>query len=195
MKVLLLNASPRRNGNIHQMLSVIREELEDNNATIFYEEVRNLSVRPCVACMKCRSSHNCILPADDAQRILALITECDAIVVGAPCYWGNMPGQLKVLFDRMVYGMMGENSLAIPVPMHRGKKAVLVSTSSTFWPFNILAKQTRGVINALKEILKWSGFKIVATIEKGGTYKHPEFTPRDRRRCISVAKKLLKSLS
>ncbi len=192
MKVLILNASPRPNGNIWQMLNIIREELESNNTTVYYEEVKKLSVKPCIACMKCRSSHNCVLPEDDAQRILKLITECDAIVIGAPCYWGNMPGQLKLLFDRMVYGMMGENKWAIPVAMHKGKKAVLISTSSTFWPFNILAKQTRGVVNALKEILKWSGFKIVGTIEKGGTFNHPEFTEGDRKKCVKVARKLIK---
>lgn len=192
MKVLILNASPRKNGNISQMLRVIREELETNNVAVYYEEVSKLNVKPCIACMKCRSTHNCILPQDDAQRILGYITECDAIVIGAPCYWGNMPGQLKVLFDRMVYGMMGENKLAIPVPMHKGKKAILLSTSSTMWPFNILAKQTRGVINALKEILKWSGFKIIATYEKGGTFNHPEFTDKDRRKCIKMTRKLLK---
>lgn len=26
--------------------------------------------------------------------------------MGAPCYWGNIPGQMKLLFDRIVYGMM-----------------------------------------------------------------------------------------
>jgi len=192
MKVLIINASPRPNGNIWQMLNIIRQELESNNTTVYYEEVKKLSVKPCIACMKCRSSHNCVLPEDDAQRILKLITECDAIVIGAPCYWGNMPGQLKLLFDRMVYGMMGENKWAIPVAMHKGKKAVLISTSSTFWPFNILAKQTRGVVNALKEILKWSGFKIVGTIEKGGTFNHPEFTEGDRKKCVKVARKLIK---
>lgn len=190
-KVLILNASPRKKGNISQMLNVMKQELEENNVTVYYEEVGKLSVKPCIACMKCRSAHNCVMPEDDAQRILALITESDAIVIGAPCYWGNMPGNLKVLFDRMVYGMMGENKWAIPVAMHKGKRAVLISTSSTMWPFNILAKQTRGVINALREILKWSGFKIVATYEKGGTFNHPEFKESDRKKCVKMAQKLI----
>lgn len=192
MKILILNASPRKNGNIHQMLTIIKDECKANGADVFFEDVNSLSVKPCIACMKCRSEHKCVMPEDDAQRILALITECDALVVGAPCYWGNIPGTLKVLFDRIVYGMMGENKLAIPIAMHKGKKCVLVSTSSTFWPFNILAKQTRGVINALKEILGWSGFKFVATIEKGGTFNHPEFTDRDKKKCIKAARKLMK---
>lgn len=188
--ILILNASPRKTGNISQMLDIIRTEAESRGAQVHYIRVNDLSVRPCVACMKCRSTHQCVLPADDAQRILSLITQCDTVVIGAPCYWGNMPGTLKLLFDRMVYGMMGENKWAIPIAKHKGKKAILVSASSTMWPFNILANQTRGVIKALREILGWSGFKIVSTIEKAGTYRHPEFTERDRRKCIKAAAKL-----
>lgn len=191
MKVLIINASPRPKGVISQYLEVIHSSLVENGAEVQFVNVKNLQVKPCMACMKCRSTHNCVLPEDDAQRVLKMIQWCDALVVGAPCYWGNMPGHLKLLFDRMVYGMMGENKLAIPVPMHKGKRCVLVSSCSTMWPFNILANQSRGVIKALKEILGWSGFKTVTTIEKAGTFRHAEFTDKDRKKAEKAAKKLL----
>lgn len=192
MKILILNASPRIGGNIATMLQVIQQECEAQGAEVESVWVQNLSVKPCMACMKCRSSLKCVLPADDAQRVLALIQACDALVVGAPCYWGNMPGTLKLLFDRIVYGMMGENSLAVPKPLHKGKRCVIVTASSTMWPFNILANQTRGVVRSLNEILGWSGFKTVKTIQKAGTFRHPQFTDRDRRKCLAAAKKLMK---
>lgn len=191
MKILILNASPRK-GNIYKMLDVVKDECEAHGATVYWENTNGLNVRPCMACMKCRSTHECVMPEDDAQRILSLIKECDALVVGAPCYWGNIPGTLKVLFDRIVYGMMGENRFAIPVPMHKGKRCILLSASSTMWPFNILANQTRGVVRALKEILGWSGFKIVDNIQKAGTFNHPEFREKDRRRCVKAAHRLMK---
>ena len=89
MKILILNASPRPNGNIAQMLETIRTEAINQGANVTMERVQQLSIRPCMACMKCRSTGNCVLPEDDAQRILALITDCDALVIGAPCYWGQ----------------------------------------------------------------------------------------------------------
>lgn len=190
MNILILNASPRPKGNISQMLDVIKEEAERQGAVVNMEQVQKLSVRPCIACMKCRSSKKCVLPEDDAQRILQLIEGCDALIIGTPCYWGNIPGTLKLLFDRMVYGMMGEESSGLPIPLHRGKKAVIVTTCSTPWPFNILANQTQGVVKALKEILGWSGFRIVAKLQKGGTLKHPEFTDKDRQKCIKIVKKI-----
>ncbi len=191
MNVLILNASPRANGNISTMLRVIQGVCEENDAKVEVVRVQNLNIHPCMACMKCRSTLKCVLPPDDAQRVLSLIEACDALVVGAPCYWGNMPGTLKLLFDRIVYGMMGENRFAVPQPLHKGKRCVIVSASSTMWPFNILANQTRGVVRALKEILGWSGFKVTSTIQKAGTFRHPEFTERDRKKCVKAAHKLL----
>ncbi len=173
MNVLMLNGSPRRDGNISRMLDTMQEEAENRGMQVTLLRVSALQVQPCRGCMSCRGSGACILPEDGAQYVLDRIRACDVLIIGAPCYWGNMPGQLKVLFDRMVYGMMGESSKGIPVPLHKGKRAVLVSTCTTPYPFNILFNQTRGVIKALREILKWSGFKIVSCLECGGTKKHP----------------------
>ena len=190
MNILIINASPRKTGNISQMLEVIEQEALNRGAEVNVVEVSKLTIRPCVACMTCRSTGKCVMPEDDAQRVLRMIVACDALVIGAPCYWGNIPGALKLLFDRIVYGMMGENSMAVPVALHKGKKAVIVTSSSTMWPFNIIMNQTRGVVRALKEILGWSGFKIVATVQKGGTFRHPEFTDADRNKCRKAARKL-----
>lgn len=190
MNILIINASPRKTGNISRMLEVIEQEALNRGAEVNVVEVSKLTIRPCVACMTCRSTGKCVMPEDDAQRVLRMIVACDALVIGAPCYWGNIPGALKLLFDRIVYGMMGENSMAVPIALHKGKKAVIVSSSSTMWPFNIIMNQTRGVVRALKEILGWSGFKIVATVQKGGTFRHPEFTDADRNKCRKAARKL-----
>ena len=188
--ILILNASPRRHGNISQMVEVMADECRQAGVEVQTVAVQQLDIRPCLGCMKCRAAHKCVLPEDDAQRVLKLIQQADALVIAAPCYWGNIPGTLKLLFDRIVYGMMGENSMAVPVALHKGKKAVIVTSSSTMWPFNIIMNQTRGVVRALKEILGWSGFKIVATVQKGGTFRHPEFTDADRKKCLKAARKL-----
>lgn len=173
------------------MLEAMKQEAENGGAEVTFVHVSDLQVHPCIGCMKCRDSLKCCLPEDDAQKVLQAVKEADALIVGAPCYWGNLPGELKVLFDRMVYGMMGENSWGMPLPLHKGKKAIIVSTCTTPYPFNILYHQTRGVVRALKEILKWSGFKIVKTIERGGTKKHPELSDKEMARCRKSVHKLL----
>lgn len=190
MNILFLNASPRRNGNIDRMLHAMCDEAVSCGHSTEYVRVDELTVAPCRGCMACRSKLSCVLKEDDAQRVLEKIRWCDAIVVGAPCYWGNIPGALKVLFDRIVYGMMGENRLGIPVPLHKGKKAIVVTTCTTIWPFNILAHQTSGVRRALKEILGYSGFHLVKTIQKGGTKNGKPVSGRELERCRRSVRKL-----
>lgn len=190
MKVLILNGSPRRQGLIGRMLDIMAEEARRRGAEVETVQVSRLQVHPCTGCMVCRSRHACVLPEDDAQRTLRKIQEAEVLVIGSPCYWGNMNGYLKVLFDRMVYGMMGENAWGMPQPMHKGKKAVIVSTCSTPWPFNSWFNQTRGVVRALREILRWSGFSIRGVIQKGGTKRHPELTESDRKKCRKIISRL-----
>lgn len=189
--VLILNASPRKEGNIAQMVAEMADEAKAHGAVAEVVEVQKLTVRPCMACMGCRKKKVCALPDDDAQRVLQLIRDCDALVIAAPCYWGNIPGTLKLLFDRIVYGLMGESTRGFPKPLHKGKRCVLVSTSTTPWPLNVLMHQSHGAIRALKEICRYSGFKVVATIEKGGTRRNTTLTKRETAKCRKAARRLL----
>lgn len=189
MNVLIVNGSPRRQGNVSRMLGAMKSEAESRGMQVSLLNITDLSVRPCTGCMACRKSLACVLPDDDAQQTLRLIQKCDVLIIGAPCYWGNMPGQLKVLFDRLVYGMMGESASGIPRPLHKGKRAILLSIGTTPFPFNILFNQTHGTIRALREILRWSGFKVAATLERGGTKRQP-VDEKTLERCRKMIRRL-----
>lgn len=185
MNVLIINASPRKNGLISQMLSIMEEDAVQHGAIVKRIVANDCVVRPCVGCMACRKKGACVLPEDDAQRVLSMIQAADMVIVGAPCYWGNIPGQLKLIFDRIVYGMMRDTD-RFPEPLMKGKKAVFVSTCTTPFPFNILFKQSRGAVNALKEIFHYAGFKVVKTIERGNTAKDTKLTAKDIKKCKSI---------
>lgn len=190
--ILILNASPRRHGNISQMVEVMADECRQAGVEVQTVAVQQLDIRPCLGCMKCRAAHKCVLPEDDAQRVLKLIQQADALVVAAPCYWGNIPGTLKLLLDRIVYGMMDESEKGWPLPLHKGKRCVLVSTSTTPWPFNRIMHQSSGAIRAMKEVCRYSGLKTVATVEKGGTRHDTTLSEKDERRCRKAVRKLMR---
>lgn len=189
MKLLIINGSPRKKGLISQMLRVFHEQAIATGVEVTEVYANDLQIKPCMGCMACRSKRHCVLPEDDAQRVLALIQQADAIVIGAPCYWGNIPGQLKLLFDRIVYGMMRDTP-RFPEPLMKGKRLVCISTSTTPFPFNILMNQSHGAIRALREIGRFSGWKIVDTIERGGTATRPQQSPRDISKCHKAFRKL-----
>ena len=189
MKLLIINGSPRKKGLISQMLRIFHEQAIATGVEVTEVCANDLQIKPCMGCMACRSKRHCVLPEDDAQRVLTLIEQADAIVIGAPCYWGNIPGQLKLLFDRIVYGMMRDTP-RFPEPLMKGKRLVCISTSTTPFPFNILMNQSHGAIRALREIGRFSGWKIVATIERGGTATRPQLSPRDISKCHKAFRKL-----
>ena len=189
MKLLIINGSPRKKGLISQMLRIFHEQAIATGVEVTEVYANDLQIKPCMGCMACRSKRHCVLPEDDAQRVLTLIQQADAIVIGAPCYWGNIPGQLKLLFDRIVYGMMRDTP-RFPEPLMKGKRLVCISTSTTPFPFNILMNQSHGAIRALREIGRFSGWKIVDTIERGGTATRPQLSPRDISKCHKAFRKL-----
>lgn len=172
------------------MLDVVVDEARAMGADVTVIDVSDLSVKPCTGCMVCRRTGRCNLPADGAQHLMSKIDDCDAVVIGAPTYWGNMPGQLKTVFDRIVYGMIGEGRDGRPVPMHKGKRAAFLSTCTTIYPFNLLFNQSRGTVRALKEIFRWSGFRVVSVIHRPGTRRHPAMTARDKNHCKSLVREV-----
>lgn len=170
MKTVILNASPRKNGNISSMISVMTDEIKDKSSFEIID-VNRLSVKPCTGCMKCRSSNICILPEDDGHIAGEKMSKADNIIIASPVYWGNMPGTLKILFDRNVYRFMGESAKGIPVPKMKGKKGYIITACTTPFPINVIFKQSTGLINAVNEIFRYSGIKLKKTITLDGTKK------------------------
>lgn len=168
MKILIVNASPLKNGNISKMLNFFLSKL---NSSINIEKmfVYDLQFKVCTGCMKCRQLERCILPEDDAHHFGEKIKNADIVVIAAPVYWGNMPGNLKQLFDRNVFIFMQESKSGIPIKLLKDKKGIVFTTCTTPSPFDFIFKQSRGLINAINEIFKYSGIKNIKNIVYAGT--------------------------
>ena len=164
--ILMLNGSPRKKGVTATILNIIADEARSAGAEVEWVDVNGLSIRPCIGCLKCRPDKKCILPKDDGHRIGELLERCSGLVVGAPTYWGNMPGTLKILFERNVpvleyYELY---TWRFPQPRHKGKPAAIVTASLSPFPFNLLPSQGTGALRTVKIPLKAAGFDIRATI-------------------------------
>jgi len=175
MRILVINGSPRKKGAIATMLHSVVDPIESSD--VHWYDVNDLKVHPCTGCMRCRTTGTCILPEDDAHKIAEEMKLCDALVIGTPVYWGNISGQMKLVFDRIVPAMMSESKRGIPIPLHKGKKAVIVTACTTIWPISVLFRQTTNALHAMKEILHYSGFKITGKLVLSGT-KGRTFIPQ-----------------
>lgn len=88
MNILVLNGSPRKNGNVVKALKAETEKIQKKheNCQIIWKDISDLNFDFCKGCMACRSKMNCILTADDAHIIAEEIKNCDMLLVGTPVY-------------------------------------------------------------------------------------------------------------
>lgn len=177
MKTLVLNGSPKKTGTIATLLSYVTSGI-NNHENIEWINVYDLSVKPCIGCMKCRKDEKCCLPEDDAHRIGKKINEAANLIIGTPTYWGNMSAQLKMLLERNVPIFMGESKNGIPTPKQKGKKAIIVTACTTPYPFNFILPENRGAIRSVKEVLNYGGYKIKGVITKPGTKNNTSMNSR-----------------
>ena len=76
--------------------------------------------------------------------------------------------------------------LGIPKPLLKGKKAYIVVTCTTPFPFNILAGQSTKAISAIKEVLATAGFKIKGKFVLAGTKDMGEISQRNVRKVNKI---------
>ncbi len=188
MKLLLLNGSPKKSGTVATLAKKVAEGATKTGSEVELINLYDLTMKPCIACMKCRPDNRCILPADDAHDIGEKIRKADGLIVCTPTHWGNMSSQLKCLFDRNVPVFMGEKPNGLPVPRQKGKKAVIVTACSTPWPFNMLLPESRGAINAVKEVLGYGGYKVIGKVVKAGTKANPKISEKELARAGKLGK-------
>ncbi len=104
-KVLLINGSPRRNGNTFVALTEVAKALQAQGIESEIVHIGTRAVRGCIACGKCHENNDgrCIFDDDVTNQISAKAAECDGFVVGAPVYFGQPAGQVLCLVQRMLF--------------------------------------------------------------------------------------------
>lgn len=101
MKVLLVNGSPRRQGNTFQALQTVARALEEGGVEAEICQLGGRDVRGCQNCGGCarRKDRRCVL-ADDMNDILEKLWAADGLVIGSPTYFSNVSSEVKALIDR-----------------------------------------------------------------------------------------------
>ena len=105
MKVLLINGSPRANGNTARSLKEVAGTLAAEGVDTEIVWIGNKPVRGCVACYQCKAKNlgRCVFGDDAANGIIEKLKEADGIVVGSPVYYGQPAGALLALWQRICF--------------------------------------------------------------------------------------------
>jgi multimeric flavodoxin WrbA len=127
MHVVVVNGSPRADGNTARAMELIVQAAREANPSleVVKYHLDAISLKGCQGCMLCKEPgvHMCVVE-DDGKALLQDMFDADAWVLGTPVYMGHMTGQLKLLLDR-TYGYLAPGFV---LKLPEGKKGVAVLT-------------------------------------------------------------------
>ena len=129
MKLLILFASPRPRGNTAQLLDKITERFDDS-VEITRFDLYDMDLKSCIACRRCQKvtdGFHCVHD-DDMQEIFDAALESDLILFATPIYSFYCTPPMKIVMDRLVYGMCKYYGETIGPSLWAGKSIALVST-------------------------------------------------------------------
>ena len=127
MKVLMLNGSPRPEGNtsaaLHEMERIFQAEGVDTE----FIQVGSLDIRGCVACGGCAKLGRCVF--DDIVNELAPKFEtCDGLVVGSPVYYASANATLVALLTRLFYSTPFDKTMKVGASVVVARRGGLSAT-------------------------------------------------------------------
>ena len=110
MKVLLINGSPRDNGNTYMALSEVARILQNEGIDTEIVNIGKQAVQGCIACGMCgRSGARCTFRDELYYKVWRVVKDgIDGLVVGSPVYYGGPNGSLCALLDRVFYSLSRE---------------------------------------------------------------------------------------
>ena len=130
-KVILLQGSPRKNGNTKQFSDHFADELRQKGVEVEEVWLYDLTIKPCMACKGCQTNPNemaCVLD-DDLIALYPKCLEADLIVLSSPIYAFFATAPVKAFMDRFIYASGKYYSGTRIPPLTQGKRCAVLSTA------------------------------------------------------------------
>ena len=127
MKVLMINGSPRPNGNTSLALREMENIFKAEGIETETIQIGNKSIRGCIACGKCAKTGKCVF--DDAVNEIAPKFEaCDGLVVGSPVYFASANATLVALLTRLFYSTPFDKTMKVGAAVAVARRGGLSAT-------------------------------------------------------------------
>ena len=127
MKVLIIDGSPRKNGNtsvaINEMIKVFDEEGLGTEVV----KVGNKEIRGCMACNYCATHEGCVFN-DVVNELAKKFEEADGLVIASPVYFASAPGTLISCLDRLFYSIKFDTRMKVGASVCVARRGGLSAT-------------------------------------------------------------------
>lgn len=112
MRVLMLNGSPRANGNTAVALNEMKKVFDAAGVDAEIVEVGNRDVRGCVACGRCATLGKCAFD-DIVNELAPKFQEADGLVIASPVYYASANATLIAVLDRLLYSTPFDKTMKV----------------------------------------------------------------------------------
>ena len=127
MKVLMINGSPRPNGNtavaLREMETIFKAEGIETETV----QVGNKAIRGCIACGKCAEKGRCVFN-DAVNEVAPKFEACDGLVVGSPVYYASANATLIAFLDRLFYSTGFDKTMKVGASVVSARRGGLSAT-------------------------------------------------------------------
>lgn len=100
--ILILNGSPRVNGNTAALVEAFAEGARSAGHTVTRTDLQQLDIHPCLGCC-CggKEPNSPCVQKDGMEQVYPAYRDADVVVLASPLYYWAVSGQLKCAFDRL----------------------------------------------------------------------------------------------
>ncbi|MBE5854395.1 MAG: flavodoxin family protein [Lachnospiraceae bacterium] len=127
MKVLILNGSPRANGNTSVAVNELVKTFETEGIETEVMQIGNQDIRGCIACGSCGKTGKCVF--DDAVNLIApKFEEADGLIVASPVYYASANATLIACLDRLFYSTSFDKTMKVGASVVVARRGGLSAT-------------------------------------------------------------------
>ena len=126
-KVLMINGSPRQNGNIALAFSEMEKIFEESGVEYENIQIGKMDIRGCIACETCRNTGKCVFN-DIVNELSQKLEKADGLVIGSPVYYGSANGTLMAALQRMFYSNHSDKSLKVGASIVSARRSGCTAT-------------------------------------------------------------------
>jgi len=154
--VLILAASPRKNGNSTILALKAAEGIKAEGGEAEVIPISHLKIAPCNACESCitKPEAGCAIK-DDMQPLYQKIKDAHGIIFATPIYWFNISAQMKLLIDR-AYAIQGKGYWAFT-----GKN---IGVILTYGDEDVFASGGTNALRSFQDICAFVKANLVGTV-------------------------------
>ena len=127
MKVLMINGSPKANGNTYTALHEMEKIFAQEGIETEILHIGNKDIRGCIGCGQCYEKGKCVFE-DVVNETAQKFEECDGLVVGSPVYYASANATLVAFLTRLFYSTHFDKNMKVGAAVAAARRGGLTAT-------------------------------------------------------------------